>query len=196
MAIIFDPINKLIKITSGTSISALEIYNATMDWCDETENMGYTVPIRADGKFWMKEGVYSDSIFRLINGWKIKLYDGTYQFIITGTLLPEEGESRTVPPDNGNIEIIFEVSSQGTIVTYGSGVTQQDKEDIADLVEIQTGAPIKTIASVIENHHVGRVKLEGCYMLIYNKEEELVAKYELVKDSNERIIERIPQEVS
>jgi len=61
MAIEFNPIDKLILITSGTSISALEIYNAAMDWVDEQENMAYTVPMKAIGKFPMGGGINSDS---------------------------------------------------------------------------------------------------------------------------------------
>ena len=116
MGVSFNPISKYILITSPTTvISALEIYSAAMNWCDDQPTMGYDVPMMAVGKFDMGGGVYSDSIFMLINGWKIKFWSGTYQAVITGTLLPETGQSRTVPPDSGNVEVVFQVSSQGTI---------------------------------------------------------------------------------
>lgn len=117
MGVTFDPINKYILITSPTIlISALEIYNSAMDWCDDPITIGYTIPMRADGKFDMGGGAYSDSIFRLINGWKIKPYDGDYDLVITGTLLGEPGESRWVSPDSGNVSIEFQVSSQATVI--------------------------------------------------------------------------------
>jgi hypothetical protein len=113
MAIEFYPTPKLIKITSGTSITALEIYNAAMDWVDSQEGMAYTCPIAAYGKFGMGGGVYSDSIFVLLDGWKIKLYNGTYQFTIIGTLITDDQTARTISPDSGNVEVVFQVTSQG-----------------------------------------------------------------------------------
>lgn len=205
MAIQFDSANKYIKITSGTSITALEIYNAVMEWHDEKENMGYSVPMRAVGKANMGGGIHSDSIFILQNGWKIKLYDGNYQFTITGTLiaLDENGDpySRTEPPDSGNVEVIFQVSSQGTLVVSGSGVTQQDKEDIADLINPNIGEVSGQVTKVqgqttnIEHHHVLRRKIDGDYIKYYDSQNELVMKYRMVKDKEERIIELIPEEV-
>lgn len=138
MGIQFDPINKHILIMSPTTtISALEIYNAAMDWCDEQTTMGYDIPMSAVGKFDMGGGVYSDSIFMLINGWKIKFWSGTYQAVISGTLLPEAGQSRTVPPDSGNVEIVFQVSSQGTIEE--PVVSEEEEEGIAEQVWLTEG---------------------------------------------------------
>ena len=130
MAIQFDAINKWIKITSGTEITALAIYNATMDWCDEQPTISYSVPMSAVGKAPLGGGVYTDSIFILLDGWKIKLYDGTYQFIIFGTVITDDGTPRTVPPDSGNVEVIFQVSSQGIIIPGVGEWTQTEKDAI------------------------------------------------------------------
>lgn len=137
MPVQFDPVNKYILITSPTKeLTALEIYGDAMDWCDELENMQYAPPIEAVGKFDMGGGVYSDSIFMLANGWKIKFWSGTYQATITGTLLPEPGQQRTVPPDSGNIEVVFQVSSQATVIE-GEGVwTETEKNGLLSAVNI------------------------------------------------------------
>lgn len=79
--------------------------------------MGYTVPMSAVGKAPLGGGTYTDSIFILQDGWKIKLHDGIYQFVIVGTVITDDETSRTVPPDSGNVEVIFQVSSQGIIST-------------------------------------------------------------------------------
>lgn len=116
MPIDFDPANKRILITSpSTIVTSLEIYSAAMDWADEAENMQYLVPMAAYGKFGMGTGIYSDSIFVLVNGWKIKPWSGNYQLNLSGTLITDDGSARTVLPDYGNVQIIFQVSSQGTI---------------------------------------------------------------------------------
>lgn len=131
----FDPVNKYIKITSGTAYTALEIYNAVMDWCDEQANIGYSVPMAAYGKFAMGGGVNSDSIFVLQDGWKLKPYNGDYQLVITGTLITDDETTRTVNPDSGSVCWVFQVSSQGIQTVSGSGVTEQDKKDIAKLTK-------------------------------------------------------------
>lgn len=138
----FDPVNKYILITSPTTeVSALELYNVAMDWCDDQPTMGYDVPMRADGKFDMGGGAYSDSIFRLINGWKLKPWSGTYSLLVTGTLLPEPGESRTVPPDSGNVDITFQVSSQGII--SDPFISEAEEQGIADEVWATQGRGLK-----------------------------------------------------
>jgi len=205
MAIVFDPIDKLIKITSGISISALAIYNAVMDWVDEPENMGYTVPMRAVGKFPMGGGVSSDSIFILINGWKIKLYDGTYQFTITGTLITDDESPRTVSPDSGNVEVVFQTSSQGTVVTQGSGVTEEDKQDIADLINPNVASVSSKVDKAQEHitniEHVSEGKWEIVteggidYFIQYKNDasKSIHKKYRLVKKDGV-YVERIPVE--
>lgn len=133
MGIEFDPVNKYILITYPTTeLTALDIYNAAMDWADDQANMAYDVPMEAVGKFDMGGGVYSDSIFMLVNDWKIKFWSGDYQAVITGTLLPEPGQARTVPPDTGNVEVVFSVSSQATVIE--PIISEGDKLDIAGKV--------------------------------------------------------------
>ena len=123
MAIVFDPINKYIKITSGTSITALEIYNEVIDWHYLVANMGYSVPMATYGKFALGGGAFSDIIYVLQDGWKIKLYDGTYQFIVEGTVITDDETIRTVQPDSGEVEVTFQVSSQGII---GEGLNEEE----------------------------------------------------------------------
>lgn len=198
MAIEFDPINKWIKITSGTSISALAIYNAVMDWVDAKENMGYSIPMKAVGKFPMGGGINSDSIFILTNGWKIKLYDGTYQFTITGTLITDDETQRTIPPDSGNVEVVFQTSSQGTVVVSGSGVTQQDKEDIAGLINpnvIEIQEQVDEANDILGGKWEITEEEEGEFLIMYEKDnsDKIIRKFKLIRNIEGKIVERIPQ---
>lgn len=136
MGIEFDAINKYILITSPTTdLAALQIYNATMDWCDDQPTMGYTVPMKAIGKAPLGGGVYTDSIFILQDGWKIKFWSGTYQATITGTLITDDESERTVPPDSGNVEVVFQVSSQATIIPDEAEWTQTEKNDLISNID-------------------------------------------------------------
>jgi len=125
MPITFDPVNKLIRITSPTlNVTAQELYNATMDWVDELDNFLYKPPMDAAGKFALGGGVNSDTIYRLLDGWKLKWFDGDKSVFINGTLITSDGSARTVPADSGNVETTFQVATSGTIETsdmYVSG---------------------------------------------------------------------------
>jgi hypothetical protein len=224
MAITFDPINKLILLPNVTSITVQEIYNAAMDWHDEQGSMDDEPPMRSTGFANLGGGAYSDKIFVLQKDWKLKPCSGTYTLTVVGTIiaLDDAGNpyDRTVPPDSGIVTWVFQVTSQGIISVSGSGVTEQDKIDIANKVETQTGVPIKTkvnplpsdpasesgvVTEVqtqltdvqvqttnIEQHHILRRKIEGDYLYYYDGQ-TVVAKYKLIKDGDGRIIERIPE---
>jgi len=121
-----------------------EIYNLTMDWIDSQSNMPHDVPMMAVGYASLGGGSYTDKIFILINGWKIRPTEGDYIITFIGTLITDDNSERVSRPKAGAIQSVFQVSSQGISSVTGSGVTSQDKIDIANLVEAQTGSPIKT----------------------------------------------------
>lgn len=198
MGIEFDPANKWIKITSGTQISALAIYNAVMDWVDEQENMGHTVPMKAVGKAPLGGGAYSDSIFVLQYGWKIKLYNGNYQFTFFGTLITDDESPRTVQPDYGNVEVTFQVSSQGISLIQGSGVTGQDKQDIANLVWQHTkGETLSDRVNLIRKIEEGRWSISNDEFIIYDEDGETpLRKFRLQSeiDKPKAYGERVPIE--
>lgn len=167
MGIEFDPINKYIKITSPTTgLTALEIYNAIMDWCDDQPTMGYSVPMKAIGKAPLGGGVYTDSIFILQDGWKIKFWSGTYQAVITGTLITDDETARTVPPDSGSVEVVFQVSSQATLIGGEGAWSETEKNGIisdVDAIQAKTEnlptepasePSVKAIDSALATHHV------------------------------------------
>jgi len=125
MGIEFDPVNSYILITSPqTEVSAQDMYNASMDWADDLENMQYSVPMVAQGKFPLGGGVYSDKIFLLAKGWKIKFWSGTYSAEVIGTLITDDESDRTVPPDSGSVEVAFVVATYGSEVAW----SPQEKE--------------------------------------------------------------------
>ena len=132
MPIDFDPVNKYILITSPTTtVEAITIYSQTMDWCDNSSGIVHNVPMIAGGKFDMGGGTYSDILFQLQNGWKLKFWSVSEHFKVTGTFLPETPtESRHITP----ADVEYQVATQGTIVETGSGVTETDKDDIRDRI--------------------------------------------------------------
>jgi hypothetical protein len=116
MAITFDPINKLIRLTSPTtSVTAQDLYTSAMDWAEELDNLHIDVPMDANGKFPLGGGVFSDIIYRLLSDWKLKWFDGDKSVFVSGTLITDDNTVRTVPADTGNVETVFQVNTYGTI---------------------------------------------------------------------------------
>ena len=197
MPLEFDPINKLIKILSGTSspLQALTIYSQAMDWADSQAAIGYSVPMNAVGKAPLGGGVYTDSIFTLQSGWKIKLYSGTYQFVIVGTVITDDETTRTVPPDSGNVEVIFQVSSQGVISI--PVISTQEKQDIAKEVWDETrGVEVKSM--IVQNLQIdsGRWKIQNNQMLFYGSGDSPLLTFNLLdkagQPSEVNVYERVP----
>jgi len=146
----FDGPNKVINILSPTTFATVQdIYDESVEWSDEQENMEFHCPLEASGYAPIGGGVYTDKIFKLMYGWKIKPWSGTFQLRIQGSLVTDDESERSILPDYGNVQLVFEVATAGVVTVTGSGVTQQDKEDIADLVETQTGVPIKAKTNLI-----------------------------------------------
>jgi len=169
LGIAFDPVNKYILITSPTtSLTALELYNASMDWCDELENMQYDPPMRALGKAPLGGGVYTDSIFILQNGWKIKPWSGTYQLVIEGTLITDDETQRIVQPDSGNVEAVFQVATYGT----------QTQSDVID--------EMKNTIDLIYYESLGKLEITGNQLIIYKDDNVTeVARFNLYNAQGE-----------
>jgi len=119
-----------------TSYTVQEIYNSAMDWADNQGSIVHDVPMSAEGYASLGEGAYTDKIFILQNGWKLRPTEGEYQLTLVGTLITDDGTVRTVIPRAGALQCIFQVSSQGIITeTVVSGITEQDKQDIANVTK-------------------------------------------------------------
>lgn len=73
----FDPIRKLIGIPEGTvEVEMREVYNQMQEWLATDDGMPSEVPIRARGHEDISVGLYTDTIFVLQNGWKLKPLGG------------------------------------------------------------------------------------------------------------------------
>lgn len=170
MPISFDGSNKIINITSPTTFTtAQEIYEEGIEWSDNQENMKYLVPMEAVGYEAIGGGVYTDKIFILLHGWKIKPWSGNYQLRIQGSLITDDETPRSLNPDSGNVELVFEVATYGTVTAIGSGVTEQDKIDISDKVwQHARGDKVYTDAEILRKIETNRWKIMGNQFIIYD----------------------------
>ncbi len=98
MSVRFDPVHSYILIQPPTvEISAQTLYNEAMDWADELPFMSYTIPMSAIGKAPLGGSLYTDAIFTLENGWKIKFWSTTSH---TFTSIPDSSTKLTVESTN------------------------------------------------------------------------------------------------
>lgn len=138
MAVTFDGPNKLILIDTSTSLTVNYIYSQSKLWDCQHDNMQYLSPFASAGKASLGGGVYTDSIYVLSNGWKLKPvgYSANTIVSLVGTLITDNGSALTVPPTSGQpVTWQFQTSTNATIVTVsgGSGLSQAEHDQLMAL---------------------------------------------------------------
>ena len=195
----FAPKSKLIKILSGSQnpLDALDIYDKSMDWADESSSIVYDPPMDAIGKASLGGGAYSDSIFILQKGWKLQLYNGNYQFVIKGTVITDDETPRTVSPVSGSVEVVFQVTSQG-IQLPGAGLSESDKTDIGNKVWTNiSGSDVSTKVDFVRKVEGDRWKITGSQLIIYDVDgstelKKFNLKSKTGQPTEQNVYERVP----
>lgn len=152
----FDGVNKLILINEGeVSIDVQrDIYSSWKEWARLETNLKYLDPLATVGGEPTISGQRLDVTYFLINGWKIKPYQGTYDLTLTGNIFDVDGGSIKVPADvnrfnpnnitiNTNTSVIVRQLDASSAVT-GSGLTDAESEALFNIegkvVSIFSGA--------------------------------------------------------
>ena len=131
MAIIFDPIEKVIQLDTF-AVSEKELWSAFVDWSVLSDNLKYGAGMTQLGGF---EPIALYIYLEL--GWKIRPKEADGITTISGNVLVQGGGSPIVPTiGNWQTLVNMETPVKATTieVNTGSGVTEQDKLDIADRV--------------------------------------------------------------
>jgi len=131
MAIAFDTANKII-VLDRFNVSASEIWTAWVNWTVLSDNAKYLSAFSQIG------GVPPVALYLYLeNGWRIRPIEANGITTITGNLLVQGGGS-PITSTIGNWQTLVNmktpVSAQAIAVNTGSGVTAQDKLDIANEV--------------------------------------------------------------
>ena len=134
----FDGPNKIITIVNGeTEIDAQrDLYSAWKRWVLIDDNAKYLQAFRTVGGDPMGAGQTVSAYFFLLNGWRVRSWEGDHFLTVDGNLFVDEGGSPFIPTlGDHQIVISLVVSPQSitTSVTTTAGVlTQQDKADITN----------------------------------------------------------------
>jgi hypothetical protein len=119
-----------------TSLNILEdVYSAWKRWIALSDNSKYPQAFSVIGGEPTIGALRTGTTFFLMNGWKIKPQEANHTLIIDGNLFTTDG-SDPITATEGTYNVLVRINNSNLVdtVATGSGVTQQDKVDIATLV--------------------------------------------------------------
>ena len=137
----FDGENRLIRINYGeTSLDVTnDIYSDWKEWISLRDNMKYAFAISTNGGESIAQRQFVGATYFLVNGWRIKPWEGNHSFTINGKLYTrEENDDPYVTTDGQwKINVINKVSSLVFTVETSTGTSSSvsiDPQDIARAV--------------------------------------------------------------
>lgn len=141
------------NISGVSSITALEIYSRAKEW--EVENIEYSSPLLGVGKAPLGGGAYTDQVFILTYGWKLRPVDYTEDqvIVVTGTLITDDNSPRTVSViGEGCPTWEFQVATSGVVtqINSGSGLSQEEHDTLAEVARKAEFIPERTVASKLD----------------------------------------------
>lgn len=150
MALTITGTSKLLTLDTATSFDfRTDIYRPLVDWSCLHDNMQYLLPCQGSGKITLGGGVYTDLIFTLLNGWKLKPsgYTNGDQISVVGTLVTSDSSVPTVAPTVGGYpQWLFKVATNGIITAVGSGLTTDEHNKLYG-IDTKIGTPTTDLAT-------------------------------------------------
>ena len=137
----FDGPNKIIQVNFGQTVlnAEADVYSAWKRWmltpsAGEPINAGYLQALRTVGGDPIGAGQAISPYFFLLNGWRMRSWNGDHYLQVLGNLYVDGGGSPMVPPTEAyQVLVSFVVSPQSitnTVTVTAGALTQQDKDEI------------------------------------------------------------------
>jgi len=157
----FDGNQKLIIINFGeTGVDAKsELYSAWKRWVQGEEGVIYLQALRTVGGDPLTGSQTISPYFFLLNGWRIRPYEGDHRLTISGNLFEDGGDNPFVTTiGNYNVLINLVTSPQSITTTIevsagGGGLSQEDVENVAQEVWskiVSSGSPSGSYGELVE----------------------------------------------
>lgn len=104
----FDGPNKLMLVNEGVTAIDVEIdlYSDWKEWAQLYDHGKYLPAMRAVGGDPTTAGRALGATFFLVNGWRVRTWDGDHRLTVIGNLFTEEGEPPFVPVTGPHTTII------------------------------------------------------------------------------------------
>lgn len=152
MALTIDGTNKLLILDTSVAWNFHDdIYVPSITWSCISTNMKYVLPVLGSGKIALGASIYTDTIFTLKNGWKIKPsgYAAGTQIAVTGTVVTDDGSALTTAPTVGSAPVwVFKVATNGVIVSTGSGLSTAEHDKLYG-IDTKIGTPEVSVSKDI-----------------------------------------------
>lgn len=134
--ITFDGPNKLMLINYGVTELNVEVdfYSDWKEWSTLYDHGKFLPAMRSVGGDPTTGGRALGATFFLMNGWRVRTWNGDHRLTVTGNLYTEEGEPPFIPVTGPYTTIIESNVSNLVDRLDGLGVTAQDKADITNLI--------------------------------------------------------------
>ncbi len=115
----FNGQDRIIYVLSPTiNFSVKDLYSDWKRWItDDIVNSGYLQAMKSIGGERISETISISPYIEVLNGWKIRPYDGEYELSVYGNLFATGGLNPFVGADNGSVTIKLEVTSNSLAVT-------------------------------------------------------------------------------
>ncbi len=188
----FDETTKIITVTVAPVGGEIlldvktDLYSdGKEDWVLNENLRKFRFPIESVGGNPLPGAQELGATFFLAADWKIRPYEASHKIIIDGNLYSEDGSDPfldTLGPYT--VRIIQKVSTIVTATVSGSGVTGQDKIDIADAVWADSdGVLVSDYLNFIRDIEGGKWQLTTTQMIFY-KDDNIteVARFNITKD--------------
>ena len=152
--VVFDGINKLIKVVTGVTTLDVQadIYGNWKEWMLVRENAKYSQALTAVGGDPITDTTAVGITYFLENGWRIKMWEGSHLLTVNGNIYTREpGEDPYVEPDGDYKVTISTVRSNlvDLITVEGSGGnTTISTGDIKSIANNVWDKPLDEIVSV------------------------------------------------
>lgn len=171
----FDGPNKIIIVNNGvTQISVkTDLYSDWKEWVLTDDNSKYLPAFRVIGGDNITETVSVDGTYFLINGWRIRPYEGNHVLTISGNLYVDGGGSPVIST-LGTYNVLVNLITSNIVnlvtVSTGSAVTSQDKLDIISGVGNNLGSSFTTLNDKLDSitTSLSQIQIDDITSAIYN----------------------------
>ncbi len=125
MQFLFDGINRLIYVQSPVvNFDVKFLYSDWKRWSALDTNLMFPQAMKSIGGEPITDTISISPYIEVMNGWRIKPYDGDYELSVYGNIFATGGINPFIAADNGNVLVTLEVTSNSLAVTGESDEIQ------------------------------------------------------------------------
>ena len=135
----FDGQNKIINVLSPiVEFDVKHLYSEWKRWVvEDISNSMYLQAMKSIGGEPITDTISISPYIEVLNGWRIKPYDGDYELSVYGNIFATGGINPFVAADDGNVIVTLEVTSNSLAVTGEGAEIQMKLDRIISTLELE-----------------------------------------------------------